>query len=93
MFLPFQQAVQEVYQQILIDFLTENTFETHVRKRVDEPCHILLFLQSLLQTYEKKPSIHVTVLQKDLILRENMQKYSRDKGFLAPAAQKTFLEN
>lgn len=46
-----------------------------------------------MQIYEKKPSIHVTVLQKDLILRENMQKYSRDKGFLAPAAQKTFLEN
>jgi hypothetical protein len=50
-------------------------------------------LKKIFQDYIKKPSIHVTVLQKDLILRENMQKYSRDKGFLAPAAQKIFLEN
>ena len=37
--LPFQQAVQEVYQQVLVDLLPKDFFESDISKRIDKSAH------------------------------------------------------
>ena len=40
--LAHQQIVQEINQQILVDFLPEDAFETDIGERIDKSTHILL---------------------------------------------------
>ena len=44
--LSVQQGVEEVNQQILVDFLPEDALETHIRKRINELSHIFPFYDS-----------------------------------------------
>ena len=39
-----KQAVKEINNQILIDFLSKNAFETYIGKRIDKMCHNLKIL-------------------------------------------------